>query len=127
MPIYEVLCDECGLGEEYAKIAVRDSIKCSVCGSGVERIISPVKTIGIVWDKKVSISQIGRTFNSNAEMRQYEKDNPGFTFMTRGSPEWRAKRDRSRERVEKLAKRTGYSDWDDMQKKQKAKKTASLG
>lgn len=50
-------------------------------------------------------------------MRQYEKENPGFTFMTRDSPEWRAKRDRSRARVEKLAQRSGFKDWDDMQKK----------
>ena len=122
MPIYEVICDECGYGEEYSKIAVRDNIKCSECGSNVERVISPVTTIGIVWDKKVSISQIGKTFNSNAEMRQYEKENPGFTFMTRGSPEWRAKRDHSRNRVEKLAKRSGFRDWDDMQQKNKAEK-----
>ncbi len=122
MPFYEVYCERCGYGEEYSKIDARNNIKCSECTLNVERLISPVTTIGIVWDKKVSISQIGRTFNSNAEMRQYEKENPGFTFMTRDSPEWRAKRDRSRARVEKLAQRSGFKDWDDMQKKNRAEK-----
>tara|TARA_R100000234_G_scaffold72188_1_gene44495 strand:+ start:51 stop:452 length:402 start_codon:yes stop_codon:yes gene_type:complete len=133
MPIYEIFCEECGPGEEYAKVADRDNIHCPGCHRRVERILSPVTTVGIVWDNRVHVPQIGRTFQSNSEMRQYEKDNPGFAFMTKNSPEWRKKLDRSRERVDKLAKRSGFSDWDAMQKhgreekKKKAAKANSAG
>ena len=133
MPIYEIQCEECGPGEEYAKIADRDSIPCPTCEGETRRILSPVKTVGIVWDNRVHVPQIGRTFQSNSEMRQYEKENPGFAFMTKESPEWQKKRDRSRERVEKHAKRAGFSDWESLQKhgreqkKKKAAETSTAG
>ena len=133
MPIYEIFCEECGPGEEYAKVADRDNIRCPDCHRKVERILSPVTTVGIIWDNRMHVPQIGRTFQSNSEMRQYERENPGFAFMTKESPEWKKKLDRSRERVEKLAKRSGFSDWDAMQrhgreeKKKKAAKVNSAG
>tara|TARA_R100001443_G_scaffold5983_1_gene14767 strand:+ start:1088 stop:1489 length:402 start_codon:yes stop_codon:yes gene_type:complete len=127
MPIYEIFCEECGPGEEYAKVADRDNIHCPDCHREVERILSPVTTVGIIWDNRMHVPQIGRTFQSNSEMRQYEKENPGFAFMTKESPEWKKKLDRSRERVEKHAKRAGFSDWESYQKnirKEKKKKAA---
>ena len=133
MPIYEIFCEECGPGEEYAKVADRDNIRCPDCHREVERILSPVTTVGVVWDKCLEVPSIGRTFRSNAEVRQYKKDNPGFAFMTKDSPEMKRKREVSRNRVERLAKRSGYSDWDAMrrhrtaEKKKKAAKANSAG
>ena len=133
MPIYEIHCDECGPGEEYSKIADRDEIPCPGCGGETQRILSPVTTVGVVWDKCLEVPSIGRTFRSNAEVRQYEKENPGFAFMTKDSPEMKKKREISRNRVEKVAKRAGYSDWEEMgrhrraEKKKKAAKANSAG
>jgi putative FmdB family regulatory protein len=133
MPIYEIFCEECGPGEEYSKVADRDNIRCPDCHREVERILSPVTTVGVVWDKCLEVPSIGRTFRSNAEVRQYEKENPGFAFMTKDSPEMKRKREVSRNRVERLAKRSGYSDWDAMrrhrtaEKKKKAAKANSAG
>ena len=133
MPIYEIFCEECGPGEEYAKVADRDDIHCPDCHREVERILSPVTTVGIIWDNRMHVPQIGRTFHSNSEMRRYEKENPGFAFMTKESPEWKKQLDRSRERVEKHAKRAGFSDWESYQqsarkeKKKNAAKANSAG
>ena len=133
MPIYEIFCEKCGPGEEYAKVADRDNIRCPDCQREVERILSPVTAVGVIWDKCLEVPSIGRTFRSNAEVRQYEKENPGIALMTKDSPEMQKKRDVSRERVEKHARRAGYIDRDDMrrrvraEKKKKAAKANSAG
>ena len=125
MPTYDIECGECGVVEDaYYPLAELDSMVCPDCeGTAVRRLVSPVPTHGIVFSNAVYNAQLGRTFESNAEVRAYQKEK-GVEFVSTNSQHWRDTLDYTRSRVEKLAKRKGHKDFDGLKAANRKKKKA---
>lgn len=132
MPLYDYVCDSCGFEDEYMiKLADFEgaTIWCTECSEEMRRIISPVMTTGIVFSNALTITQVGKTFNSNRELREYVAENPKYELQSRGEKAWRDHDDWARERADAQAKRMGYTDLDDHHRRKTAerKKKQELG
>ena len=125
MPTYDIECGECGVVEDaYYPLAELDSMVCPDCaGTEVRRLISPVPTHGIVFSNAQYWPQFDRTFQSNSELRAYKKEK-NVEFVSTDSKHWQDTLDYTRSRVEKLAKRKGHKDYEDMQAATKKRKQA---
>lgn len=69
--------------------------------------------VGVFLTKPLEVSQIGRTFTSNSEWREYQKQNPDARVVSPGDRYWRDFRDRAREKAETHARRAGFRDLDE--------------
>jgi hypothetical protein len=65
--------------------------------------------------KPLTIKQIGRSFESPAELRQYQKENPQAQIIAPDSKQWKNKVSRVRKNANNRAKKAGYRDLEDMQ------------
>jgi hypothetical protein len=83
-----------------------------------------VRTAGVVFTNALEIKQIGRTFNSNAELREYQRTN-NVELHDSSSQSWRDFKDGVREKCEKSAKKHGFRDLE--HKNQIAKKAQAVG
>ena len=116
MPLYDVRCSvDCGVSEIFAGVNQKD-VKCPQCGQSAARIVSPVQTIGALFSKPLQFGQIGKTFETNAEYREYKKQNPNALFVDKNSREWRDHYDTVRNRADKTSKKQGFNDREDRQK-----------
>lgn len=126
MPLYDVKCTKnCGRQEAFAPLSQADSIKCPECGAPAIKLISPVMTVGAVFDKKIEFGQIGKKFETNAEFREYKKKHPEATFVNKNSKVWRDHYDQVRNHCDAKSKKQGFSDHEDRIKhlrKQKAER-----
>jgi putative FmdB family regulatory protein len=124
MPTYDYVCDECENEDEFV-ISLKDfdivEIFCELCDTKMRRLISPVATLGIVFSNAIHSEQLGRTFNSNAELRKYQEES-GTVAHSGNDPDWRRHKDWAREKAEAAAKKRGYRDLDDLNVKRKAEK-----
>lgn len=116
MPLYDIECDDCGvIKDAFYRLSELDSMLCPECESvDVRRLVAPVPTHGIVFSNAQFNPQLGRAFESNAELRAYQKEK-NVEFVSTSGKHWRDTLDYTRSRVEKLAKRKGYSDYETWQ------------
>ena len=131
MPLYDVRCTAgCGYFDDvFCPLAALDDLRCSKCNHPVKILMSPVRTIGPTFSKPLEIKQIGRTFHSQSEFRQYQRENPDVEILSPSSSKWQKHRDTAREKVEASAKKRGFNDSEDMKryakKDQRAKSAPS--
>ena len=110
MPLYDVRCsDECGVQEIFASVNEKN-VKCPECGSDAQRLVSPVAAIGAMFSKPIKFGQIGKSFETNAEFRQYKKDNPDAVFVDKSSTYYRNFYDKVRNHCDNKARKQGFSD-----------------
>ncbi len=123
MPLYDIRCTgDCGKSEVFVPLSQIDSIQCA-CGKPAVRLVSPVKTIGAVFDKKLSFGcQTKKSFETNAEYRQYKKDNPNAEFLNKDSKKYRDHYDKVRNHCDSQAKKQGFRDHEDRGKFLKKRK-----
>lgn len=124
MPIYEYRC-ECGNEfEAVVSVADRDDIECE-CGGETKRLMATgVNAIGAIWDKKIHIGGLDRTFNTNAEMRQYLKENPSIEFVSTKDAAWKNSLQKATDKADSNARKWGFRSkrhWSDVQKREAAK------
>lgn len=111
MPLYDVRCTSgCGKNEVYVALRDIEKIACPECDAPAIRLVSPVLAIGALFSKPIEYSQIGKRFETNAEFRQYKKDNPDAKFVTKDSTEWRSHYDKVRNHCDAKARKQGFSD-----------------
>lgn len=121
MPVYDIACDsaqECGHFEDVV-ISLRDldTAGCPACGGPIRRLPRPVRTVGPMPSNPLTIKQIGRSFESAGELRQYQKENPDVQILSPDSKKWRDKVSGVREKANQRAKNQGYRDLEDKQAK----------
>ena len=116
MPLYDYRCPTCDAeGETFIPLRdyVREGIICPTCSEKANTVLSPVRTIGPSGTRPLDMPQIGRSFTSNGELRNYLDQNPGSQLMHRDSTEWKGHRDYVRGVAEKQAKNEGHMGLDD--------------
>jgi putative FmdB family regulatory protein len=115
MPLFDYACRACGHVEEDEYVPqgapVPDVLPCPVCSSLMRRGLGDFHLHGILWSGRngpQASAQMGTTFNSNAEKREFLAGHPEVYELDRGSPDERRFADRTRERAEAAAKRQGF-------------------
>lgn len=114
MPIYQLRCDCCDYEyEEILRVDERNDQVCQECFEPMRVVITPhVGFVGAIFDKKIDTfhKQIGRTFESNAEYRQYLKENPGWVPVSKDDKVMRDRRDFHKNGMDRTARALGYND-----------------
>jgi len=111
MPLYDVHCDTHGYFKDiFARLSDIDTLVCKVCGKPVRRVISPIMMVGYTESKPLKLDQVGRTFTSNDQWRNYLKANPNAQVLSANSKEWRDHHDTVRAKCDRTAKKMGYND-----------------
>jgi hypothetical protein len=67
--------------------------------------------------KPLQLDQIGRSFTSNSELREYKQTHPEAIFLNKGDREWDEHYTDVRNRAEKTVKRMGFRDVEDYRSK----------
>jgi putative FmdB family regulatory protein len=129
MPLYDFRCaGSCGYFEDmFIPLAKKDDAVCPECKGAIIIRIGAVMTVGPMPSKPLRIEQIGRSFESASEVREYKKQNPGWEIESADSASWRKHVDDTRERAERVAKRRGYRDLAQQHEKRKKEKAKQRG
>ena len=125
MPLFDYECEACGTYVEDHLAPERPTV-CEACGAETHVPPQLTSTVGIIWANQEANPQLGVTFESNAQKREFFKKNPGIREMSKGSPDERRFADRTRERAERKARRLGYVDLDDKKRFDRANKAKGL-
>ena len=104
MPFYDFKCPSgCGyFGDIFVPLSEHGTTTCTECGDVLETVISEVALIGPMPSKPLVMKQLGRTFESGSEWRQYQRDNPLLGETTRSRFETRRRRGQSARATETL-------------------------
>ena len=125
MLLYDLECSKCGvLEDEFRKIEEREI--CPACAGPCRVLISPTRTVGIVWSNQEHSSQLGRTFHTNKEKRDWLKAHPNARPMAKGDSDDRKLQDSIRNQADQTMARLGHGDLDGYQANQRKAKKAKL-
>ena len=115
MPLYDVRCvSGCGyFNDVFVLLKDADKIICPSCSKPVVRLVRPVATVGPMPSKPLRVDQIGRTFESNSELKEYQRQNGDVEILSSTSNKWQQHKDTARTKAEKRAKSQGFRDLDD--------------
>jgi len=121
MPIYDVRClADCGYFHDlYFPVSECDNITCPVCSNATEIIIRTVPTIGPMPSKPLVVKQLGKTFESAKELRDYKRANPDLQFMPSSGTNWQSHKDKVREKANLRCQKAGFNDLKDRQRQMK--------
>ena len=112
--LYEGKCVDldCGIFEEILSLREYETkgLTCPTCAGGAKTVIHPVRTIGATSTRPVVMNQIGQSFESNSQMRNYFKKHPGRQVIDKDSAEWRSMYDDTRNGCDAEARGQGYRD-----------------
>lgn len=124
MPWYDLICGKCGhtVDDVDCPMDQRNAQVCEVCRETMHVRPPAVRAVGAIFDKKITYGD--QTFETNAQARAWQKENPGFHAVSTASSDYVKMRDRLRNRAEKCAKKQGHRDLDDKRSKQRASKQA---
>ena len=129
MPFYDFKCpDGCGYFHDiFVPLAEHGSTTCPECASLMLTIIGEVATIGPMPSKPLVVGQVGRTFESGSDWREYQRDNPDCEILSSDSSAWRKHRDKAAEKAEARARKGGYRDLADKKARRKKEKDKLTG
>jgi putative FmdB family regulatory protein len=130
MPLYDYHCSACDVSDEvFVPLADYDpkGVPCPDCGALAKRGVPAVLTVGPMPSKPLTIKQIGRSFESNGELRRYKSEHPEARFVEPNSSEWRNHVDATRAKCEATAKKHGFRDHDHRRQHRKDNKNKSHG
>ena len=117
MPIYDLECEPCQRFLVDVFFPLSETPTCSYCDTPARVIISPVRTVGPMPSKPLQLDQIGRSFTSNSELRDYKQTHPEAIFLNKGDREWDEHYTDVRNRAEKTVKKMGFRDVEDYRSK----------
>lgn len=117
MPIYDLECEPCQRFLVDVFFPLSETPTCSYCDTPARVIISPIRTVGPMPSKPLQLDQIGRSFTSNSELREYKQTHPEAIFLNKGDREWDEHYTDVRNRAEKTVKRMGFRDVEDYRSK----------
>ena len=81
--MYDMDCPACGfLPDEFAKVSEREV--CPHCGEKVSLRVTMFHTAGIIWSNQEESTQLGKTFETNAQKRAWLKENPNVRQFSKG-------------------------------------------
>ena len=127
MPLYDLQClGDCGVQEDvFLNLFEADNPLCPECGSKATLLVAPVRTVGPMTSKPLVMNQLGRTFETPAQLREYKKKNPDAHFYQPNDSTWVRYKDRIRENAERKAKKKGFRDLEDQKvfQKERTKET----
>lgn len=117
MPLYDYFCWQCCQGDSrIVPVDDRDNQSCQ-CGAPLDRDMS-AGSVALIGPTAINPLRVGgETLTSNAEVRAWEKRNPGMSMIS--SSDLQRKKDRVRERANQNARKQGYSDLEDKQRRRK--------
>lgn len=114
MPLYDARCPSHGKQEVFQLLAhFDDGLLCPVCDCEMLRIVSPVSQCGPSEDRPLHIKQIGKTFTSQAQVKEYLKENPGCEMVSSSSNAWKSLKSSARESADVHYRKQGYRDKED--------------
>lgn len=123
MPVYIAECNACGWFDDNVFVSLANydpaGIPCRECGAMARRVIAPVMTVGIKPSQPLVVEQIGETFETNADLRRWERENPGKEIVSAADPKWTNFKDKVRAKAERRARQVGYKDLDERLRLQK--------
>tara|TARA_R110000824_G_scaffold241029_2_gene429747 strand:- start:352 stop:654 length:303 start_codon:yes stop_codon:yes gene_type:complete len=77
------------------------------------RIVSPVAQAGPSEDRPLRINQIGKTFTTQGQLKEYLKENPECAMVSSSSSQWKDLKHSAREDAEDHYKQQGYKGKED--------------
>ena len=89
MPWYDLDCSKCGVLKDEPRSVEKREI-CPECGGPCSVLLAPTRTIGIVFSNAQRSNQLGVTWNSNKEKRDWMKAHPNVVEMNKGDTNERA-------------------------------------
>lgn len=107
MPLYDIDCPACGYQEDVV-CPPDQRHTCPECGQAASMVPIMPRHVGIIWDNKEVSTQLGRTFNSNKEKRDYLRTHPHVQEVSKGSSDDKRLRHKIRERAENIAVQRGF-------------------
>tara|TARA_R100000808_G_scaffold672_3_gene3345 strand:- start:12908 stop:13177 length:270 start_codon:yes stop_codon:yes gene_type:complete len=81
---------------------------------------------GIIWDNAETNKQLGVTWHTNEEKRQWMKRHPNAIPMEKGSKEDRDFKQAIRTREDRVLKNAGFNDVEDFKREAKKKKSLDI-
>ena len=131
MPMYDFKCPAgCGYFHDiFVPLAQHGKTTCPECGALMSTVISEVALIGPMPSKPLVVKQVGKTFESGAEWREYQRKNPDCQIVSADSSEWRNHRDKVAAKADARARKMGFRDFEDrknQRKKDKAKRDGKV-
>lgn len=124
MPIYDQNCSKCGVHEVFCHREERHN--CRKCGDPCPRIPGVMHAQGIIWDNAETSKQLGVTWHTNEEKRQWMKKHPNVVPMEKGSKEDRDFKQSIRSREDRVVKDAGFNNVQDFKRKAKQKKSLDM-
>ena len=121
MPIYDQNCPECGVHEVFCRQEERHH--CRKCGEACSRIPGVRHPQGIIWANAETSKQLGVTWNTNEEKRQWMKKHPNAVAVEKGSKEDRDFKQSIRAKADKTLKQQGFNDHQHFKKEAKKRKS----
>jgi len=114
MPLYDAKCTEHGKLEVFQLLSdFHKGLECPECGRSMLRVVSPVVQSGPSEDRPLRINQIGKTFTSNAQVRDYLKENPDCEMVSSSSSSWKELKHEARNSADEYYREKGYKDKED--------------
>ena len=107
MPLYDQCCETCGFLEDVHRSVPERNI-CAECGKDARVVLAPVRTVGIVWSNQEHSEQLGRTFETNAQKREWLEQHPNTSEVRKGSKEDIEFKESIRERRDVAMKKIGF-------------------
>ena len=120
MPIYDQNCSTCGIHEVFCHKEER--LHCRKCGNPCSRVPGVMHAQGIIWANAETSKQLGVTWNTNEEKRQWLKKHPNAIAMEKGSKEDRDFKQSIRHKADKVLKHHGYNDHQHFKKESEKRK-----
>ena len=124
MPIYDQNCPKCGVHEVFCRKEERHN--CRKCGEPCSRIPGVMHAQGIIWDNAETNKQLGVTWHTNEEKRQWMKRHPNAIPMEKGSKEDRDFKQAIRTREDRVLKNAGFNNVEDFKREAKKKKSLDI-
>ena len=127
MPMYDIVCKDCGKTEDHI-CPVNERYTCPQCKGSAYAPIPPVTTIGIVWRNAETTTQLGTRWETHAQKREWMKKHPKAAPMIKGSQEEKDFSYALKDKAEKAVKNVGFKDTQSYMKEgRKMKKVAEKG
>ena len=106
MPVYDQSCENCGINEVICLVDERNT--CQDCGDPCGLVPSCFSIQGIIYANAETSSQLGVTWNSNKEKRDWMKNHPNAHPVAKGSAEDIDFKNSIRQNADKAVQKFGY-------------------
>lgn len=122
---YDHDCPNCGIREVLQRWQAHDT--CPDCGVEVRVIVAPVPTHGIVFSNAETSKQLGVTWNTNKEKRDWMQSHPSAVPFEKGSQTDLSMKDSLQEQADTTVQKMGFKDTKQFSFEKKAQMRSAKG